>query len=781
MALSGHACFTKLDLLSGFHQLYMSEESISATAFATPEGLFEFVRVPMGLKISPQFFHAALQRILQPLLYQTCVLYIDDIVVFASSSTELEQRTRQVFEILSAHNLKLKWSKCVFDAAEIEFLGFVVNGQGVRISEQRKQAIREIKPPTTVATLRSFLGLTNFFRKFIPGYSLMAQPLYSLTSPKSANFTWLPDHQQAFDALVAAVADAPVLRQVDPDTPLDLYTDASTKGVGAFLVQNDQPITFLSRSFDSRERHWSTIEQECFAIFWAITHLEHYLLGRRFRVYCDHRNLSFIRNSNTPKVIRWSLALQEFDFEVIHIAGKDNVVADALSRCLVLKATDQETTPPAKDVNTGGKIAFASAFSQVHNSRVGHHGVDTTWQKLQSAFPQDVGSFTKEEVVEAVASCSICQKLSQAYAPSPSPHFSMKTFDPFVCLSIDHITSLPVDANGNTAILVVVDHFTRYSFVFPVRSVDASEVAQSLLQVYGFVGTPRFLSSDNGSAFISDVIKGLNRLLGVNQSFTTEYNHQQNGLVERRNKEVLRLLRAIVMDRLVLANWSAYLPIVQNILNNTTHGDTGFSPNDLVFGINSNNSRRALFFNPSAEQKDIDIARYFKDMVTAQQRMIERAANKEEIVESEVPQQFADDSWVLVDRRKNNQFTTDLSKLAPTYLGPYQVRSYNKKTGVYMLEDFTNSSTGKNVLPYHVSQLKEFVNSSSVNPVTIAAKDRNELIIDSILQHSGNPARKTGMKFLVKFSDQSEQWLGYNSLKNTMALDAYSKSNQLSI
>jgi Ulp1 family protease len=240
--------------------------------------------------------------------------------------------------------------------------------------------------------------------------------------------------------------------------------------------------------------------------------------------------------------------------------------------------------------------------------------------------------------------------------------------------------------------------------------------------------------SEGEEAFTSEVLEEFHLLMGVKAKFTVEYN-QQNGMVERRNKEVLRLLRALVFDHNAVGSWSSYLPIVQNILNNSNHGD--ISPNDLVFGL-ANNSRRTLFLSSGGGvvSKTTDLTKFWTDSVTVQQRMMQKSATDEVVIEKAVPQQFQTDTWVLVDRRRNAQLTADLSKLAPVWLGPYQVRGYDGRTGVYEVEDFTNSATGKNLLRYHVSQLKEFVKRGSENPVTIAGKDRSEHVVMELVQHT---------------------------------------------
>jgi transposase InsO family protein len=763
-ALKEYTLFSKIDLREGYHQLRIVDEDRWKTGFVTRNGAYTYTRVPMGLTIAPNYFQYRMRQLLEGL--NGVEVFVDDIVVGARSCEEMVSTLRAVFERLRGAQLRLKRAKCTFGATHITYLGLKLSAAGITIDESRKKAIVDMKVPASLRQVRSFLGFCNFFRRFVQHYAKVAQPLYALMS-KTAQpvFPLVGAELAAVEKLREALLQAPLCSHVDYNQTLYLRTDASEVGVGAVLYQvvadETKTITFLSRAFRGSEVHWSVVEKEAYALFWAVTKLESFLLGHVFEVETDSKTLTYLHNSTTPKLVRWRLRLAEFRFTLRHIPGEENVIADGLSRCLPI-SSDQ--------------IDVSTAFRTVHNWRVGHHQLKTTMEKLREAFPTH--QFAEAEVAQALRECATCQKLDQRMPEHPSPHFVNKSFEPFVLWSMDHIVALPEDAEGHTAIFVLVDHFTRYTMLFPVRSTDAAEVARCLLTAYGTFGAPAVVMSDNGTAFTSEVLAQFHSLLGVETRFTVAYNHEQNGMVERCNKEVLRLLRAMVFDRLAIENWGAHLPIIQSIINSTKFD--GFSPNELVFGL-ANNSRRSLFLRVGGgvvEPKDT--AKFLKDTITVQKRMMQKAAEQEVAEEEEVPQQFKTNSWVLVDKRRNSQFAADLSKLAPTWLGPYQIRSYDKRTGVYQVEDFTNAATGKNILSYHVSQLKEFVKGTN-NPVEVAAKDRGESVISSILQHSGSPTRKTAMKFLVQFADGFQTWMGYNELKNTAALAQYSSDKRLNL
>ena len=203
---------------------------------------------------------------------------------------------------------------------------------------ERKQGVADIQPPDSTAKVRSFVGMANYFRSFIKEFSTLIKPLTALCSTR-VRFHWDSVHSTSFQAIKSAILDAPILYHVDYTLELYLRTDASIIGIGGMLYQKhndiEHPICFLSRAFTPTEQKWSTIEQEGYASFYCITQCEPYLLGHHFYLETDHANLMKLYMLTAPKIVRWRLRLAEFSFTVIHIPGKSNVVADALSRCFV--------------------------------------------------------------------------------------------------------------------------------------------------------------------------------------------------------------------------------------------------------------------------------------------------------------------------------------------------------------------------------------------------------------------------------------------------------------
>jgi hypothetical protein len=253
----------------------------------------------------------------------------------ADSPEEFLERLEELLQKLASRGVVLKPSKCVFGASGLEYLGHSVSADGVKLTDTRVRAVLDMPAPKSETALRRFLGMANSFRAHIPNYSTLVRPLTALLGKNKA-YEWSSSCVQAFEKMRKAIADHAQLMWIDYSLPLVLRTDASKEGVGAVLLQVkdgvEHPVVFLSETLSDVATRWSTLEQEAYAIYWAVMKLEGYLLGQFFYLQTDHRNLVYISEATAPKVVRWRLRLQEYHFQIVHIPGVHNEVADALSR-----------------------------------------------------------------------------------------------------------------------------------------------------------------------------------------------------------------------------------------------------------------------------------------------------------------------------------------------------------------------------------------------------------------------------------------------------------------
>ena len=336
--LSSAKYFTTLDLASGYWQVKMAPESQEKTAFTTYSGLYEFTVMAFGLCNAPTTFQHLMETILAGLARKTCMVYIDDILIFSKTFEEHLTHLEEVFNRLRQAGLHLKLKKCTFAQPKVEYLGHVVTTNGIEVDPKKVESVKGFPQPTNLKTLRSFLGLASYYRRFIPNFSREARPLHSLTC-KNAQFIWTPTYQQAFDKLKQLLTDAPVLAFPNFEQDFILETDASGEGLGAVLAQKHQdggigPVAFASRTLQQHEKNYGATELEALGVVLAAKHFRPYLYGHHCDLYTDHEALKSLLNTPQPsgKLARWGMAIQELDLSIHYRPGKRNLNADALSR-----------------------------------------------------------------------------------------------------------------------------------------------------------------------------------------------------------------------------------------------------------------------------------------------------------------------------------------------------------------------------------------------------------------------------------------------------------------
>ena len=327
-----------IDLTWGYWQIPLEEDSRRKSAFVTEFGLYEFKTMPFGLHGAPATFQRLMDRVLRG-AEEFSDAFLDDIAVFSDTWEEHIQHLREVFTRLRAAGLTAKPKKIHLGMRQTTVLGYIV-GNGVKTPEPDKtEAIAKFSQPRSKSDVRSFLGLTGYYRSFVPDYATISAPLSDTTKksmPSTVN--WSSECDRAFIRLKEILCSDPVLQAPNFDKVFILQTDASEEGLGAVLSQADRkgqerPVAYISRKLLPREKMYSTIEKEALAIKWAMEKLKVYLLGREFVVQTDHAPLQFMeRHANNARVARWGLALQPFRFSVRHRPGRCNQNADSLSR-----------------------------------------------------------------------------------------------------------------------------------------------------------------------------------------------------------------------------------------------------------------------------------------------------------------------------------------------------------------------------------------------------------------------------------------------------------------
>lgn len=381
--LHGAKYFSKIDLRSGYHQIRIAPEDVPKTAFRTRYGHFEFLVLPFGLTNAPGTFMHLMHQTFREALDSFVLVFLDDILIYSKTLEEHKLHVRKVLEVLRKEKLYAKESKCEFFKTEVEFLGHMVGRDGVRMMEDKVQAMKDWPAPTNVRDVRAFLGTTGYYRKFIKDFSSIASPLSELTKD-NVKFSWGAEQQQAFTRLKQAMQEGPVLAIPDPSLPFVVHTDASGFATGAVLMQDQgkglQPIAFLSKKMLDAETRYPVHEQELLAIINALGSWRHYLSGRKFIVKTDHHSLKHFKTQPqlSGRQSRWKDIIANFDFDIEYMEGTSNAVADGLSRrpdhqpshsSALLPVT--QTVNPLSTVSSSAALiaALSSVPSSVAGSR----------------------------------------------------------------------------------------------------------------------------------------------------------------------------------------------------------------------------------------------------------------------------------------------------------------------------------------------------------------------------------------------------------------------------
>lgn len=619
--LGGSQYFTALDMNSGFFQVQMDPDSQEKTGFSTPDGHYEYTRMPMGLINSPSRFQNLIDTTLSG-LKDSCLPYMDDILIF---SPNIDQHCKDISKVLDRFknvNLSVQLKKCQIAQSEINFLGHVISKEGIKPCPKKIEIVKNFPQPKNEKEIRSFIGLCSYYRRHVPNFANIAKPLTKLTK-KDEQFIWTQECETSFNALKTILITEPLLIYPDFSKKFILSTDASNIAIGAVLGQLingvEHPIAYASRQLNSAERNYSVTERELLAVIWSVKYFRCYLYGRAFSLYTDHSAIKWLLSLKDPssRLTRWSLKLAEYDYQVYHKPGVKHQNADCLSRivckntcenlpildierikeeqkndsqCQKLKRHEHFKTSPQgviyikkedRQLILVPRNLREKAIRLHHDlPTAGHAGIKKTMLRIMEKFywPK-----MKIDVTQFIRACDACSKRSD-YGKTKAPLGNFHETTEFgYRLASDIVGPLPLTRSSNKYILTVIDHFTRYAEFIALPDQTAETVAQALVQrIITKIGVPVELITDQGSNFTSELLKQVCKLLRIKKLQTTAYHPMSNGRAERVHQVIPKMLSHYLNKN--QSDWDELLPMVTMAYNSQVHESTGFTPYEMVHG-----------------------------------------------------------------------------------------------------------------------------------------------------------------------------------------------------
>jgi transposase InsO family protein len=767
-SLSGSSVFSRLDLQASFNQIKLKTRDQIKTAFTWAGTQYCFVGVPFGLKHISSVFQKIMHTLLGHLEFVKC--FVDDIIIHSRSHEEHIQHLKTVLEILNANNLIVNTEKCIFAVHEIVILGHQINRRGISLAADKLLALDSWTLPKTGKQLGRHLGFFNYFRDLIPLYSKLTEPLDKLRTASSLESLWTVEHTKIYEKLKQIMLSKILLHYPNFSKPFCVATDASSRGLGGCLYQLDdhgtpQFISFASRSLTPGEGNYGATQRELLGIIFCLKHFEYYLYGSHFQLFTDHRALSFLFSQKklSPHVKNWMETLMSFDFDVIYRPGVLNILPDRISRLY-----DEDPDPIQNDVVvwsipaiTSEEATNASTVTPEKRKELletqhllGHFGTDQIIKPLihQGLYWPSM----RMEARELVKACIPCQRynigrhgfhpLKSITADLPLDHMAMD------------LKEMPQSRSHYKFILVLVDVFTRFVFLRPIKKKAAKTVASNLFHIFCDIGFPKILQSDNGKEFVNLVNQEFSKVSRIERRMITPYHARGNGLAEKMVDVCANTLYKLLNGQ--ERHWDRYLPAVQFFVNTKMASTTGSTPYSLMFARAPNHFSTAATSSPMTEEDLQRRLKYLTDVVYPSIRIkIDAVNEKRAELFSRQHRMITEDTFkpgslvMALDELRAN-------KTAPRYLGPFLVQSRNRG-GAYKIKGPDGT-----VYTRPPSALK------LVSPTTPFALE--SAVVDTILDH-----KKTQLEtlYLVKWKDPSitNEWVPEHAFDDLAPISRYWK------
>lgn len=732
----GKRYFTSIDLTSSYHHLELEERSKLLTGFMFDQQTYCFQRLPFGVRTAGSALIRALERNLTPEVKESTVRYVDDILLASKTLSEHLHNLEQLLENLHQANFKINMKKSHFCQKEILYLGHIVDGEGIRPNPAKVEAIRNFPKPTRIKHIRQFLGMCNFFSDHVPNYTDTVAPLQDLL--KSNNrWKWGERSEEAFNRTKELLVENIKLGYPDYNHKFIIQSDASRIGIGAMLYQENPQqrtyLAFISRKLRPHEVNYTVTELEMLAIIYALQKWRKLIYGFKILLRTDHKALTFLLKTSiaSERVNRWALYVQQYDIDIEHCPGKENLIPDALSRNpedqeeevnqvelvqddhdFLRKLQDlgreQETDPWAKmlidylrrRLQPGTPIyEEAEKIAQEFNFFNGmlHKFVDEEHTRLRLVVPPSLQrglvwhvhrvcghsgvdktcaviqeSFCwprlRVTVRDVLRTCDVCQRIKHnTFLMKQYPRPILST-KPREVYAVDLYGPLPSAVRGNKHILVCLDIFSKMVVLCPIQKATSKQVLLKLKnKILPILGKPAFLLSDHGSCFTSAEFKRELERLEI-RHILSSIRHPQSNPSERVLREVAKFCRIYCPE--AHWRWIGVLPIIESCINNTIHESTGQIPSVVHFNRYPERPWHNVISCPidARPGHEMKIAETAEHLKNQAERRLRRVRNRRFHRPLRVGEQ------VLVKRPAvSNPQARFYAKFAAIYAGPYEI------------------------------------------------------------------------------------------------------------
>lgn len=759
-------CLSSLDLTASYWQIPIKQEHQKYTGFYYQGNTYVFQVLPFGLSTSVASFIRGLSKILGD-LDEFMIPYVDDLLIFSPNSEEHLRHLAVVFGKFRDAGITVKLRKCRFAQKKVSFLGHIITPNGIEMDERRVEAILNFPVPKNIKGLRSFLGFVNYDRRFCKDFAQLTIPLLPLLR-KGVLWKWGPEENEALKQIKNAFLNTVLLKHPKLGERFFIETDASNLAIGGLLYQRSTAgdknvISFNSKILKGHQLKYTVTEKEAYAILNALQEWRVFVLGQPLTVVTDHKSLAFLNSCRllNCRLTRWILYFQEFEFDVKYCKGKENVLADTLSRYPARNAQMNVETPesPTFEIatidirNIQNHLKNLTQLQQNDNFCSGVINQllsDNCKQRIKDWYvvykdilfrngsennkgakiclPKELsvmlvieqhenhGHFGREKcfnylnkyyyspklkhlISKVLAGCELCQKSKVGPRSfGEMGHVIPKCPNEIICT--DLMGPLPTSRGGVNFILVMVDAFSKYICIYSLKRATAKNILTCLFNKYiPKMGKPKAILSDNGTQFTSELwLDGLSRE-NIQVRHTSVYFPQGN-LTERFNREIGRLIRALCHSQ--HTKWSYVIPQIEYWLNRSYHSGTGFTPYELHFGnVVQNELLKDIEF-PNSDHYELPdgyIHLAYENLRSkAAKRKIKYDSNHRLRLFSE------GDKVLLRTHYQSSSLTKEIKKFFLLYEGPYVIKSIRGQNSYELMED-----TGVSKGVHNICNLKPFI------------------------------------------------------------------------